>query len=42
MVFKCVTCSTKEHRIFVNGIKKNDGFIHCEICGSIELEQVVK
>ena len=41
MTYKCICCSTTKEPVYTKGIKK-DGFVECEFCGSIELEEVEK
>jgi DNA-directed RNA polymerase subunit RPC12/RpoP len=40
MRYKCISCSTKNKPVHVTPYMKNDGFLHCPICGSIEIEGI--
>ena len=40
MVFRCVSCSTNEHPVFVEPVEMEDEMLHCPICFSVELEEV--
>lgn len=40
-MMKCIACSTDEEEIIVEGeLNADTGYIECEKCGSIELEEV--
>ena len=40
MRYKCISCSTKNNSVYVTPVKKKDGYLHCPVCGSIELEVI--
>ena len=40
--FRCIKCSTEKEPIYVSGMLNVDDYIECNVCGSIELEEVVE